>query len=337
MRRGQSGLSLVVGVDKPLGLSSHDVVNRARRIFDERRVGHGGTLDPQAAGVLPVLIGPATRLDRYLTGHDKVYRARIAFGTSTTTDDGEGEVLKSGPLHPALWDAAFARRTLVGFLGPQRQIPPVYSAIKVDGVRAYAASRKGNIIDLEPRNITIHGAELIDIVEEDGCVSWDVRLSVSKGTYIRAIARDIGHEVGVPAHLGALLRERAGSLALSDCVSLPCLEEVGVRAALDPVMLLDFTVAFPHDDAKRLLANGNRLPADSFALFDYPPSDVVEEHRMCACTSGLRKHEDAPSSGMAVSVVVDNALKAIYRFDGERGAWAPDCLFSTGVTRGLCL
>lgn len=335
MERGRSGLSLVVGVDKPLGLSSHDVVNRVRRIFDERRVGHAGTLDPQATGILPMLIGPATRLDRYLTGHDKVYRALIAFGTSTTTDDGEGEVLKSGPLVPALLDAGFAQEALEGFLGPQRQIPPVYSAVKVDGVRAYAASRRGNIIDLEPRDITIHRAELIDIVDEDGQVLWDVRLGVSKGTYIRAIARDIGHSVGVPAHLGALRRERVGAMALSDCVTLPCLEEVGARAALDPVALLGFTIAFPREDALRLLANGNKVPREGFELFDHPVSDAVDGYGMCACTSGLRSHGDALSDGMLVSVVVDNALKAIYGYDGERGVWKPHCIFSTEVSRGL--
>ena len=124
MKRGESGLSLVVGVDKPSGMTSHDVVNRCRRIFGEKRVGHTGTLDPLASGVLPICIGPATRLGAYLTGHDKSYRATIAFGVGTDTDDCEGTVTRTGEAPVEVGDRCFAEQAVEQMLGPQKQLPP---------------------------------------------------------------------------------------------------------------------------------------------------------------------------------------------------------------------
>ena len=150
MKRGESGLSLVVGVDKPSGMTSHDVVNRCRRIFGEKRVGHTGTLDPLASGVLPICIGPATRLGAYLTGHDKAYRATIAFGVGTDTDDCEGTVTRTGEAPVEAGDRSFAEQAVEQMLGPQKQMPPAYSAIKVNGKKSYEAAREGHIIELSP-------------------------------------------------------------------------------------------------------------------------------------------------------------------------------------------
>ena len=143
MKRGQSGLSLIIGIDKPQGMSSHDAVNRIRRMFGERRVGHMGTLDPLATGVLAVCVGPASRLDAYLTNHDKTYEARIAFGAQTDTDDAAGEVIRQAAVASELSDATFAQEYLASIVGPRMQMPPAYSAIKKDGVKAYEAARRG--------------------------------------------------------------------------------------------------------------------------------------------------------------------------------------------------
>ena len=177
MKRGTSGLSLVVGVNKPAGMSSHDVVNRCRRIFGERRVGHTGTLDPMATGVLPVCVGPATRLGAYLTGHDKRYRVRIAFGAGTDTDDAEGRVLRTAPVPACVLDPEFARAFVAGLVGARKQMPPAYSAVKVGGTKSYEAARSGSIIELKPRDIVVHDALLLGVREAaDGCdlPSWDV-------------------------------------------------------------------------------------------------------------------------------------------------------------------
>lgn len=336
-KRGSTDLSCVIGIDKPLGLSSHDVVNRCRVVLGERRIGHAGTLDPQATGVLPILVGPAARLDRYLTGHRKAYVARIAFGTATSTDDAEGEPIKVGPLTPELSSEPFARSTLASFLGPQRQIPPVYSAIKVNGVRSYAATRKGAIIDLEPRDIVVHEAELLDIDDADGMLSWAVRFDVSKGTYIRALARDVGRAVGVPAHLSGLRRECVGELTLDGCINLETLAEVGTRAALDPVKLLGYPVGFVAQEARRAFDNGNRLAADGLSLFEYAAPSRCAEHDLCACTSGLHPFSGPLEDGMLVSVVSEGALKAIYRYVSAERSWRSDCTFSKGVSRGPSL
>ncbi len=335
MKRGQSGLSCVVGVNKSCGMSSHDVVNACRRIFSEKRIGHAGTLDPLASGVLPVLVGPATRLDRYLTGHDKTYIARVAFGSATATDDAEGAVIKQGPLIPELYEESFACDILKGFLGPQKQIPPAYSAIKVNGVRAYAASRKGNVIDLAPRDIDILAAELIDIEDIQGELAWCIQLTVSKGTYIRAIARDIGRAVGVPAHLAGLARTRCGMLDLVDCVSLEALTEVRETAALDPIKLLGFPIGFVAPACHSLLDNGNMIDGDSLTLFDYPSGAGGMDP--CACTSGLRPVTSPSEDGGLACIVSDASLRAIYRYESAYDRWKPDCIFSTGVSRGHIL
>ena len=184
MKRGESGLSLVVGVDKPSGMTSHDVVNRCRRIFGEKRVGHTGTLDPLASGVLPICVGPATRLGAYLTGHDKAYQATISFGAGTDTDDCEGTVIRTGEIPVEAGDRDFACKVLSGLVGKQKQMPPAYSAIKVNGKKSYEAAREGRIIELTPRDIEVYAADLVAVrpATGQGYAEWDVRFRVSKGT-----------------------------------------------------------------------------------------------------------------------------------------------------------
>ncbi len=334
MKRGTSGLSLVVGVNKPAGMSSHDVVNRCRRIFDERRVGHTGTLDPMATGVLPICVGPATRLDAYLVGHDKRYRVRIAFGAATTTDDAEGEVVRTGDVPERVLDASFAASFAEGLAGARKQLPPAYSAIKVNGKKACDEARRGTIIDLAPRDIVVHEARLLAVHEAgDGCElpSWDVEFHVSKGTYIRALARDAGVTLGCPAHVAALERTQLGLLRLEECVTLETLAEEKDRAALDPVRLLGARFVFADEELARTVRNGGALPG-STVLFERRRSTLEAE--LCACTAGVRESCEGPRNDEVVAVIAENKLVALYAYDEARAAYKARCVFQTGVSRG---
>ena len=243
MRRGTSGINALLAVDKPCGMTSHDVVSRVRRALGERRVGHAGTLDPDASGVLVVGVGQATKLLGMLTLDRKSYRARIEFGSQTTTDDAEGEVIASSVVPPELFDTGVAARAVAGLVGELD--PPAFSAISVGGKRAYALAREGKEVKLSPRHVTIHEAGLLSVVGEGTVESplvWECDFDVSKGTYIRSIARDLGLKLGTHAHLCGLRRTSAGMVGIADCVSLDELAERGrdlmADRALDPVACL---------------------------------------------------------------------------------------------------
>ncbi len=331
MKRGESGLSLLVAVDKPIGMSSHDVVNRARRIFGERRVGHTGTLDPLASGVLPLCIGPATRLDQYMAGHGKSYRVDIRFGFETTTDDAEGEPTALGTPPSHLLDEGFASSYLASLIGAHEQVPPQYSAIKVNGKKAYEVARKGGEAALAPRRIEVFAAALHEwrLDAQTGLPVWSVDFSVSKGTYIRALARDIGRELECPAHVGALRRLNVGAISLDDCVSLEALEQRGADAALDPIAVLGLRYAFADDVARTVLTGGSLAAAD-VKLCEAPVHVAV---RGDYCTSNVVFSDGAPIDEELVGMVVENRLKALYSFDAQRGSWKPACVFSIGVSR----
>lgn len=208
----------VLVVAKPVGPTSHDVVGLIRRLAATKRVGHGGTLDPFAAGVLPVFLGKATRLVEYHLGDRKRYRATVCFGASSTTDDLEGALTRvagSAPRRPTV-EAALA-----GLRGPIEQRPPAYSAIKVAGRRAYAIARAGEAVELAPRSVVIHALDLVDWDEAtEGEPIAVVDVDCSAGTYIRSLARDLGAAVGNAAYLGALTRTASGPFELAAAVDL---------------------------------------------------------------------------------------------------------------------
>jgi tRNA pseudouridine55 synthase len=214
----------ILVVDKPAGPTSHDIVALVRRLSGMKRVGHGGTLDPFARGVLPVFLGRATRVVEYHLGDRKQYRATVCFGSGSTTDDLEGE-LTALP-GPALAEAA-VEAALGGFRGQIVQVPPAYSAIKVAGRRAYALARAGQPLELAPRSVTIHRLEILewDATDSTRPIAL-VEVDCSAGTYIRALARDLGAALGSAAYLGALSRTASGPFNLADAVSLDA-----VRAA----------------------------------------------------------------------------------------------------------
>lgn len=243
-KRKPSQLNLLLAIDKPLGCTSHDVVARVRRSVCERRVGHAGTLDPLATGVMIVGVGQATRLLGMITLDEKSYIADISFGFETNTDDAEGEPTRVCTLDDELRDPEYARSVLQGFLGSSEQVPPAFSAISVDGVRAYKRARSGDSVELPPRPIEVRAAELIAICtpgDDDarGGVVWTVAFTVSKGTYIRALARDIGRACGSAAHVSALRRTASGGIGIGSCGSLDDLDpRSALECALDPLDVL---------------------------------------------------------------------------------------------------
>jgi len=221
----------LIVVDKPAGWTSHDVVARVRRVCGTRRVGHAGTLDPMATGVLVLGVGRATRLLGYLAAHDKDYEATIRLGATTTTDDAEGEVVAERDAGAVTDEAIEAG--LRGLTGDLLQVPSAVSAIKVDGVRAYQRVRSGENVELAARPVRV---ERLDLLAHRGC-DLDVRVTCSTGTYVRALARDLGDALGVGAHLRALRRTRVGRFGIeaarpladveSDPVVVPLAEAVG--------------------------------------------------------------------------------------------------------------
>ncbi|MGY1711843.1 tRNA pseudouridine(55) synthase TruB [Geodermatophilus sp. SYSU D00758] len=196
-------------VDKAGGMTSHDVVARARRVLSVRRVGHAGTLDPMATGLLVLGVGAATRLLGHVGGHDKTYAATVRFGQTTVTDDREGEVLTT--TSAAGLDEAAVRAALAGQTGPLLQVPSSVSAVKVAGRRSYDRVRAGEEVVLEPRAVTVHALEVHRVTRPAAdLVDVDLTVTCSAGTYVRAIARDAGAALGVGGHLTALRRTASG-------------------------------------------------------------------------------------------------------------------------------
>ena len=315
-------------------MTSHDVVNACRRIFGERRVGHTGTLDPLATGVLLICVGPATRLDQYLVGHIKTYEARIAFGAATDTCDAWGTVIERAQVPSSLMDESVARSCLAKMLGSHMQIPPAFSAIKVQGRRAYDEARAGRDVELEAREVVISKADLLGISsdEETGFVNWDVVFSVSPGTYVRALARDLGIMLSCPAHIASLRRTYVGPIGINECVTLEELEVSKTDAAIDPVPLLGYRVAIAKGEQKAKLANGNPFSREELDLFVL--SKASFEERLDACSSLLSASDAEPFVREPVCILSEGTLKAIYAFDAERNQYRARTIFSQGVFRG---
>lgn len=204
-------------IDKPGGWTSHDVVARTRRLVGQKKIGHTGTLDPMATGLLVLCLGDGTRLVEYMTGHDKAYDGQITLGVRTATDDAEGEVLETRPV-PALSDQDL-RALEARFTGDLLQRPPAYSAVKVEGQRAYAAARRGDPLVLQPRPVRIHRLELRALAPD----KLALRVECGGGTYVRSLARDIGEALACGAHLSALRRTHAGLFRIEQAVTLETL------------------------------------------------------------------------------------------------------------------
>ncbi len=208
----------VLLVDKPAGLTSHDVVYRLRRKLQIKKIGHAGTLDPMATGLLVMLIGKATRISQYLISVDKVYEGEATLGVVTDSQDAEGEVMETRPV-PDL-TAAQVGEVMRTFLGDQYQTPPMHSAIKIEGVPLYKMARKGVEVEREPRFIRIASFDLVNYSPP----KLSFTLHCTKGTYVRTIAHDLGHKLGCGAHLSALRRTGSGHFAIAQCLPLDQIE-----------------------------------------------------------------------------------------------------------------
>ena len=211
----RSSIQGLLLVDKPAGMTSHDVVQHVRRIYGERSIGHLGTLDPFATGLLVLLIGRATRLATFLDTEPKVYEAVIRFGAETDSDDETGTVIRTAAL-PSESDVRSGLETLTGTIS---QIPPAYSAKSVDGTRAYDAARRGEPLDLPPVDVAVHGWEIRELSHE----TLSAVVTCGGGTYIRALARDLGRLTSSAAHLSSLRRTRVGEFDIRDAATLEAL------------------------------------------------------------------------------------------------------------------
>ena len=204
-----------INLNKPAGFTSHDCVAKLRKLLNTKKIGHGGTLDPAATGVLPVAVGKATRLLQFLP-ESKTYRARIRLGLVTTTDDLEGEIIQTSD--PTAIETSQIVEALNSFVGTTKQVPPIYSAIKKDGQKLYDLARKGEQIEIEPRTINISKIELINIHQSE-FYELEVNIECSPGTYIRAIARDLGAMLEVGGTLANLIRTKSCGMYLSESIT----------------------------------------------------------------------------------------------------------------------
>jgi tRNA pseudouridine55 synthase len=256
-RRAVHGLLLL---DKPLGLSSNQALQKAKWLLRAEKAGHTGTLDPLASGVLPLCFGAATKFSQLHLDADKRYHAIACLGVTTRTGDAEGEIVRQ---RPVAVDAAALAQVQARFTGTIVQIPPMHSALKKDGKPLYEYARAGVEIAREPRNVAIHALQL-SLLEQDGALSLAMQVHCSKGTYIRTLAEDIGEALGCGAHLTLLRRVETGGFALDDCVTLEALEQMPETlrlARLRPVehLLRDHqSVTLQAADAGRFLSGVRR-------------------------------------------------------------------------------
>lgn len=295
----------ILNINKATGMTSHDVVARVRKLLKQKRVGHAGTLDPAASGVLPICVGQGTRVAEYLSESGKTYQAEILFGVVTDTYDAEGTVVRTADTTSLTLSQI--EQALPHFLGPQMQLPPRYSAIKLQGQPAYKRVRSGEEVTLEPRPITLHQLQVL---------AWNLprltlEIACSKGTYIRSLAYDLGERLGYGAHLAALVRTRSGPFDLSESITLEQL-----------------ATAIEQGTVSTLL-----IPPDS-VLQHYPALQLdtaTAEHVLHGNT--FRAAETAqPPAELARVYDATGHFIAIAAWNAEEQVWQPKKVFSSPDT-----
>ena len=279
-----SNVSGVLVIDKPTGMTSHDVVQIVRNGTHIRRAGHTGTLDPRASGVLVVLVGPAVRLSEFISASEKRYQAVLRLGLTTDTYDMDGNVLMRSPVNISYEEL---EETLKTFIGEFDQIPPAYSAIKINGEKAYERARRGEEVEMEPRKVRVDSIELLDWESPEAIID----IQCSSGTYVRSLIHDLGEKLGCGATLVGLRRTKNGRFSLRDAVSLRRLQEAFVNGDW-------YTVELTLDQVDQV-RHGHRVPAV----------------------------EDVPIDTIARAVSEEGELVALVEYDPEAHEWQPRKVF----------
>ncbi len=293
-----SNVSGVLVIDKPTGMTSHDVVQIVRNGTHIRRAGHTGTLDPRASGVLVVLVGPAVRLSEFISASEKRYQAVLRLGLTTDTYDMDGRVLTSSPVNISYEEL---EETLQTFIGEVDQIPPAYSAIKIDGEKAYERARRGEDVEMEPRKVRVDSIELLDWESPEAIID----IQCSSGTYVRSLIHDLGEKLGCGATLVGLRRTKNGRFSLRDAVSLRRLQE-----------------AFVNGDWYRFLIPAAEALGDWYTVeLTMDQVDQVRHgHRVPAV-------EEVPAETIARAVSEEGELVALMEYDPEAQEWQPRKVF----------
>lgn len=343
MKRGRTNLSYLTCINKAKGETSSDVVVKVKRRLGESRVGHGGTLDPAASGVLPLMVGPATKLMQYFSYAKKTYEATIQFGTSTDTQDAEGKVTGRCSVPDEVEDKRLAQDVLKSFVGEIVQTPPEYSALKINGKKAYEFARKGESVALKERKVKVFSAQLLDIFSNhprdefhdigadnsnhprdeflncnDKAVIWKVRFSVSSGTYIRTLASDIGKKCNTLAHLCELKRTSVGNLSVDDCVNSTEIFDKNLPI-IDPCQALDFPIYNLSRSEVIKVKNGMTIPCDRENFVNI---DTKFTHDLI----------DAESK-IPIFMASEDEVLAVYYLTIDMNLAKPSSVFNIGVKR----
>jgi tRNA pseudouridine55 synthase len=309
----KSVVSGVLVVDKPVGLTSHDVVQIIRRGTGIRRAGHTGTLDPRASGVLVVLIGPAVRLSEFVSAADKRYQATLRLGTSTDTYDAEGRITQSNPIDNV--DEEQFVEILQNYIGEIEQVPPPYSAVKVKGRKAYEHARKGEQVDLKPRKINVYHLDVLEWAPPETVLD----VYCSSGTYVRSLANDLGEDLGTGAYLIGLRRTKSGRFTLRDAVPLRQLQDAFLAGEwyryLIPAAeaLGDWPGIELTGEQVEKVRHGHRIPADENAEELVDPTN--------------HPYAEEGSFGMVRAITEQGDLVAIMQLVEEDSEWQPKKVF----------
>lgn len=282
MTQNEKALCGFINVLKPPGMTSSQVVGLVRRLVDGEKVGHGGTLDPEAAGVLPLMIGKAARLFDYMQDKEKVYFAEVAFGASTDTQDAQGKVVEVGEKFPSEADIL---SVLPEFTGDIMQRPPIFSALKQDGKRLYQLARSGQTTEIPARPAKVHELELLRMTENHGAI---LKIRCAKGFYVRSLCHDLGQRLGCPSHMRFLLRAQSGVFTLDTAVTLEKLQAAKDAGCMESVLLPPQT-ALGHlpslnvpESMEKPLRNGGKLPIGRFPGAD----EIPEGQNVCLWVGG---------------------------------------------------
>ena len=314
----------VLNINKPAGMTSHDVVDRLRRLLREKKVGHTGTLDPDATGVLPVCLGKATKIIQFLQDDDKGYEGTITLGIATDTLDASGKILAISDIaHVKLEDV---KRVFGDFVGEMDQIPPMVSAIKVQGERLYRIARQGKTVNRKPRRIHIYDLELLDFratTQDAGssdmehpisCIELDFRVACSRGTYVRSLAADIGDALGCGAHISRLTRTKSGIFELKDSIGLGDIQADPQRAgqtirSMDDV-LSHIPVIVISDAARKRFLNGVPVERSGVVIYgnEFRADDVIRVHDEAGTLLGIGKATGVNIPGVEVEATDPRAM-----------------------------